>query len=122
MSFRQKHARFTSSLHVTEVYPFSIFPPNPAEQAPGGVITLKKIRPNGGFFLNDAAFDWLYPEHLQLISIKHWTPLSVARTAAGYLNVPGSRILDIGSGIGKFCLTGAHLYPACQYCGVEQRG
>lgn len=104
---------------MNEVYPFSPFPP---EQDGGRLITLERARPNSGFFFNDAAFDWLFPEHLQLISLNHWTPVRVARAAAGYLAAPGARILDIGSGTGKFCLTGAYLYPDCQYYGVEQRG
>jgi len=79
------------------------------------------VKPNDCFFRNDAEFDWLYPQHLQLISQQHWTPVAVARKAAEYLKVPGSRILDIGSGIGKFCLTAAHEHPYCDYYGVEQR-
>lgn len=73
------------------------------------------------FFQTDADFDWLYPEHFQLMSQKQWTPLHIAKTAAGYLNVAGAKILDIGSGIGKFCLTAAHLYPDSNFIGVEQR-
>ncbi|QKJ33282.1 class I SAM-dependent methyltransferase [Mucilaginibacter mali] len=73
------------------------------------------------FFRTDADFDWIYPEHFQLMSQKQWTPLQVAKSAAGYLNVKGAKILDIGSGIGKFCLTAAHLYPDSHFFGVEQR-
>lgn len=73
------------------------------------------------FFRSDADFDWLYPEHFQLMSQKQWTPLHVAKIAAGYLNIKGAKILDIGSGIGKFCLTAAHLYPDSLFFGVEQR-
>ena len=73
------------------------------------------------FFHNDAEFDWLYLEHFQLLSQKHWTPLAIAKKAAEYLNVKGAKILDIGSGVGKFCLTGAHHFPSAYYFGVEQR-
>lgn len=107
---------------MNEVYPFSPFPPEYPEPDAGRLIILEKTRSNASFFLNDAAFDWLYPEHLQLISLGHWTPMAVARAAAGHLAIPGARILDIGSGIGKFCLTGAHLHHFCHYYGVEQRG
>ncbi|WP_162847080.1 class I SAM-dependent methyltransferase [Mucilaginibacter gracilis] len=55
-----------------------------------------------------------------MISLRHWTPLAVARKAADYLNVRGN-ILDIGSGTGKFCLTAAHRHPHCNYYGTEQR-
>lgn len=33
----------------------------------------------------------------------------------------GVRVLDIGSGAGTFCLTGAHFNPAACFIGVEQR-
>lgn len=101
-------------------YPFSFFPSEPWQDDPSSIEPVKKTGNNDSFFRNDAAFDWLYPEHLQLISLKQWTPLAVARKAAGYLALPGN-ILDIGSGIGKFCLTAAHLNPLSNYYGVEQR-
>jgi len=76
---------------------------------------------NAGLFQNDAAFDWMYPEHFQLISLKQWTPVAVARKAAEFLAEPGTRVLDIGSGIGKFCLTAGYHYPGTSFHGVEQR-
>lgn len=81
----------------------------------------KKRNPMDCFFRNDAEFDWLYPEHFQLLSQQHWSPLPIAKKAAEYLNVKGAKILDIGSGIGKFCLTAAHHYPDSHFFGVEQR-
>lgn len=103
------------------MYPSSPFPPHPEGQETGFIRSLKNVQTNQRFFLNDAAFDWLYPGQLQLISLKHWTPLAVARAAAAYLAIPGSRVLDVGSGIGKFCLTAAHAHPQCFYYGAEQR-
>lgn len=71
---------------------------------------------------NDAAFDWLYPERFQQLSKHHWTPLSVAKKAAKFLaNKPGANVLDIGSGVGKFCLIGAYHFPDATFHGVEQR-
>lgn len=72
-------------------------------------------------FKNDATFDRLYPEHFQLLSLKHWTPLSIARKAAGFLAEPGAKVLDIGSGIGKFCLAAGYYFPETFFYGVEQR-
>lgn len=75
-----------------------------------------------GNYVNDAAFDWLYPEKIQQLSRRHWTPISIAKTAARFLaNEPGKKILDIGSGVGKFCLVGARFYPESTFFGVEQR-
>ena len=72
--------------------------------------------------MSDAAFDWLYPERIQQLSKRHWTPMRVAKKAAQFLaEEPGKRILDIGCGVGKFCLIGAHFYPGSSFYGVEQR-
>jgi SAM-dependent methyltransferase len=106
---------------VIDSYPFSPFPPEPELNNNGIVMPFKKIDPMDCFFRNDAEFDWLYPEHFQLMSQRQWTPISIAKKAADYLAVKGSKILDIGSGIGKFCLMASHLYPESQYFGVEQR-
>jgi SAM-dependent methyltransferase len=73
-------------------------------------------------YVNDAAFDRLYPERVQQLSRRHWTPLSIARTAARFLaSGSGKRILDIGSGVGKFCLIGARFFPDAVFYGIEQR-
>jgi len=108
-------------LHVPTQYPFSAFPPEPEERQQRASIPFRKKNPNDCFFRNDAEFDWLYPEHLQLMSQKQWTPIAIARKAAEYLAVKNAKILDVGSGIGKFCLTAAHFYPDSFYFGVEQR-
>ncbi|WP_288878914.1 methyltransferase domain-containing protein [Pedobacter panaciterrae] len=79
-----------------------------------------KIQAN--HFCSDQHFDNLYPRSIQQLSSKHWTPIGVAVLASEFLaERPGSRILDIGSGIGKFCLAGARQYPDSHFYGVEQR-
>jgi hypothetical protein len=103
------------------VYPFSHFPPLPDDPNNGLAVKLKKAHLNASLFSNDAAFDWMYPEHFQLLSLKHWTPLVNARKAAEFLAAPGARVLDIGSGIGKFCLAAAYAFPETHFYGVEQR-
>jgi SAM-dependent methyltransferase len=72
-------------------------------------------------FQDDQSFDRLFPAHFQLISKKQWTPLAVAMQAATFLSWPGSKVLDIGCGIGKFCIIGAKCYPETLFFGVEQR-
>jgi len=104
-----------------KVYPFSRFPPLFRDHQEAASGKEKKGCLNDALFCNDAAFDWLYPEHFQLMSLKHWTPLAIARQAAAFLATPGAKILDIGSGIGKFCLAGAYHFPDSYFCGVEQR-
>jgi hypothetical protein len=74
------------------------------------------------YFQSDTQFNKVYPAHIRELSAKHWTPLHVARMAAEFLTTkPGIRILDIGSGAGKFCLAGAYHRPQAQFFGVEQR-
>ncbi|HEX7844793.1 MAG TPA: class I SAM-dependent methyltransferase [Chitinophagaceae bacterium] len=73
-------------------------------------------------FLSDTRFDHIYPAHIQKLAARHWTPLEIARKAARFLAVEhDARILDIGSGVGKFCLIAAHFKPAAKFFGVEQR-
>lgn len=72
--------------------------------------------------MTDASFDWLYPERIQQMSKRHWTPMAVAKKAAAFLAAEGGKkILDIGSGVGKFALIGAHYFPESVFYGVEQR-
>lgn len=74
------------------------------------------------WFSSDEQFNELYPLPIQELAQRHWTPLSVARKAAGFLSAEKNvRILDIGSGIGKFCLAAAYYKPNAFYSGVEQR-
>src|SRR5688572_11595426 len=74
------------------------------------------------WFYSDARFHTLYPPFLKPLSKNHWTPLSVARKAATFLAAEkGVRILDIGSGMGKFCLAAAYYRPEAYYFGIEQR-
>jgi len=74
------------------------------------------------WFSSDNLFHHLYPAHIQELAGRHWTPLNVARKAANFLAAErGVRILDIGSGVGKFCLSAAYYKPAAFYYGVEQR-
>ncbi len=73
-------------------------------------------------FTSDTQFDKLYPEPVQQLAHRHWTPLQVARRAARFLAAEkGARVLDIGCGVGKFCLAAAHYMPDAFYFGVEQR-
>lgn len=73
-------------------------------------------------FLSDALFDQQYPAHIRALATCHWTPLVVARKAAKFLAAEnGVKVLDIGSGVGKFCLAAASAKPHAYFFGVEQR-
>jgi hypothetical protein len=67
----------------------------------------------------DHEFDELIPSHLRHLSRVHWTPLHIAARATALLCAgPDTKILDVGSGIGKLCIAGALSYPA-MWCGIE---
>ena len=73
-------------------------------------------------YINDAVFDLLYPERIRKLSREHWTPMGIAKKSAKFLAAePGKKILDIGSGVGKFCFIGAHYSPEVSFYGIEQR-
>jgi SAM-dependent methyltransferase len=69
----------------------------------------------------DRAFDRFLPEPLRIVSPQYWSPLVVARRAAEWLDAAGVRsVVDIGSGVGKFCVAGA-LFGRCRFIGLEER-
>jgi SAM-dependent methyltransferase len=69
----------------------------------------------------DSDFNAIYPEKIQLLAKQHWTPVSVAKLASEFLvDRPGARVLDIGSGAGKFCMIGATNTKG-YFTGIEQR-
>ena len=74
------------------------------------------------WFASDRVFNSLYPKPIQEVAEKHWTPLAVAEKAAAFLAAsPDAKVLDIGSGSGKFCLTAAYNHPLSLFYGIEQR-
>jgi len=71
--------------------------------------------------VEDHFFNTLYPLRIKKLSECHWTPVEVAKLAADYLvDKPNCKVLDIGSGAGKFCLIGAASTKG-RFYGVEQR-
>lgn len=69
----------------------------------------------------DDEFDQLYPASISALSSCHWSPVNVCRMAAQFLvTAPGTRVLDIGCGPGKFCMIGATTTEG-HFTGVEQR-
>jgi SAM-dependent methyltransferase len=74
-----------------------------------------------GISVGDDFFDAMYAPPMRAVSEFHFTPVEVAKFAAQALvGYPGAKVLDIGSGAGKFCMVGA----ACTsgyFTGVEQR-
>jgi len=75
-----------------------------------------------GRAISDLVWDRIYPTKYAELSPVHWTPVSVARRAADLLSRgTQTRVLDIGSGVGKFCVIAALTTPGL-FVGVERRG
>jgi predicted RNA methylase len=75
-----------------------------------------------GQLVEDRQFDLLYPLPLRRVSQIHWTPVEIAMRAARLLaKEPGSRLLDVGAGVGKFCVIAAATVRA-SVSGIEHRG
>lgn len=74
------------------------------------------------WFSSDEQFHHLYPLTIRQLAHRHWTSLAVAELVAKFLSPsPAAKVLDIGSGVGKFCLTGAYYNGSAQFYGIEQR-
>lgn len=74
------------------------------------------------YFADESVFRNLFPLPIQKLDALHWSPLAVTGKAVQFLvKDEAVKILDIGSGIGKFCLAGAHQEPSAHFYGVEQR-
>lgn len=72
--------------------------------------------------LSDEAFDALFPRSLHRSASRFWTPISVTARVVALLDAQGARrVLDAGSGVGKFCIVGAALAPHIAFSGVEHR-
>ena len=71
--------------------------------------------------ITDIAFDALFSNELKEVAEIHFSPIEVVKKAALFLVKKGSdRILDIGSGAGKFCMIGS-VFTNGFFTGVEQR-
>ena len=71
--------------------------------------------------VTDSEFDLIYPKKIKEASAIHFTPVRIAKVAAYYLaENKGTKVLDVGSGAGKFCMIGSACTEGYFY-GVEQR-
>jgi SAM-dependent methyltransferase len=78
------------------------------------------LRLRAGQTVLDADFDALLPESQRVFSYRFWTPVRVAARASSWLTEAGAtRVLDVGAGVGKFCLVGG-LSSSLRFVGLEQ--
>ncbi len=74
-----------------------------------------------GTLVADRVFDEVFPLAARVRSSVYWTPVEVAVRAANLLaDRAGATILDIGSGVGKFCIVAAAAVNA-NARGIEHR-
>ena len=72
--------------------------------------------------VSNTRFDKMYPSIIRKLSSVYWTTVEVVQKAASLLIFQeGDKILDVGSGCGKFCIIGAASYPMAHFYGIEQR-
>jgi SAM-dependent methyltransferase len=65
-------------------------------------------------------FDALLPVELRRHSERYWSPVAVSILAARWLAPNSARVIDIGSGAGKFCVIAA-LVTGAKVVGIEHR-
>jgi hypothetical protein len=71
--------------------------------------------------LSEERFNDSLPTYLQNRSRRFFTPFHITKTATEWLTEDGKKcILDIGAGVGKFCVAGAS-YSDSFFCGIEYR-
>lgn len=79
----------------------------------GGILRSRRPVP-------DETFDEIYPEPVRRASAAHWTPVRVCARVVELLRLePRDRLLDIGAGVGKFCIVAAAMSGA-RVRGVER--
>jgi predicted RNA methylase len=75
-----------------------------------------------GRFMQDSLFDRFLPADLRQVSSVHWTTLEVTQQIAEWLTkLKITSVVDLGSGVGKFCIATALRVPTCCFLGIEQR-
>jgi SAM-dependent methyltransferase len=85
---------------------------------PSAALIVEALR--AGLCPPDQAFDIFLPADLESLSADQWTPLEVALSAASWLKeFDVRRVVDIGSGPGKFCVAAA-LAGTSELVGLEQ--
>lgn len=83
---------------------------------------IASYRPAVGWFRTDETFNSLFPLSMQRLALRHWTPLRITKAIVDFLTPANdARVLDIGSGIGKFCLAAGYYKPSAFFAGIEQR-
>jgi hypothetical protein len=111
----------TSNTRRDDCYAADGAPPGFSLDTPEGLALRVALALRAERRMPDATFDRLLPPAFRVVSGHFWTPLEVAARAARWLTELHVRsVVDIGSGVGKFCIAAA-LGSECSFTGIEQR-
>ncbi|MFO0742468.1 MAG: methyltransferase domain-containing protein [Labilithrix sp.] len=95
------------------------FPPATAARTARAEVLAHVLR--RGRTVSDDAFDEIYPPAITAASAVHWTPVRVAARVVELLAMrENERLIDVGSGAGKFCIVAAAMSRA-RVQGIEHR-
>jgi hypothetical protein len=73
-------------------------------------------------FFSDYLFDQHLPAYVRARARQYWTPVAVAtRVGAIFSELGARKVLDVGSGPGKFCIVAGSTCPELELSGIEQR-
>ena len=82
----------------------------------------KRSEETENWFGSDVKFHQLYPPFIRELAGMHCTHAENCPKGCSVITPSEDvKILDIGSGVGKFCLAAAHYKPCAQIYGIEQR-
>lgn len=99
-----------------DVLAFPSFTPARRTSAESVIAALRSGEP-----VTDESFDAIYPFAVSAVSCAHWTPVRVAVRIVELLHLRrDERLLDVGAGVGKFCVVAAARSGA-GVRGVERR-
>ncbi|MBC7485428.1 MAG: class I SAM-dependent methyltransferase [Cytophagaceae bacterium] len=72
--------------------------------------------------ITDKDFDLVYSPAIRALSSRHWTSIKIVKKAVNFLCYKeNTKILDVGSGVGKFSILGALLKASNFFYGVDFR-
>ena len=70
---------------------------------------------------SDTMFDLVFGRGMHDVARVHYTPIEIVKFASEFLaDEPGKKVLDVGSGAGKFCMVGS-VHTKGHFTGVELR-
>lgn len=87
---------------MIKAFPFSAFPSKFNKHKPFKKLFILKNKNNDAFFQKYVAFNAIYPEQVQLLSLKQRTHLYIVLKATNFLAEPFVRVREIRNVLGKF--------------------